>query len=58
MEGEDTIDVATHFLHRLQADGWGLAGIEHHIEYVAPKPGARKLPIEATVLIRLTPIRS
>jgi hypothetical protein len=57
LDAGDTIDVATHFLHRLQAEGWGVLDLEHHIEYVPTRPGGRKLPVEATVTIRLTPAR-
>ena len=57
IDAADTIDAATHFLHRLQADGWGLEALACDIEYQSPRPGARKLPIAATVTVRLTPAR-
>lgn len=55
IDAEDTVDLATHFLHRLQAEGWGVASIEHQVEYQSV--GARKLPVGATVLVRLVPAR-
>lgn len=57
LDAEDTVDSVTHFLHRLQADGWGIESMEHHIDYVAPKPGGRKLPVAASVTVTLTPTR-
>lgn len=57
VDAEDTIDVVTRFFLHWQAEGFGVSDVECHVEYEAPKPGARKLPIEATVTVRLIPSR-
>lgn len=57
LDAEDTVDSAIGFLRTLQSEGWGLRSLEHHIEYVAIKTGSRKLPVEATVTVRLVPSR-
>lgn len=57
IDSSDTIDEATHYLHRLQSAGWGLQSIEHEIEYGSASPKSPKLPIRATVTIRLIPAR-
>jgi hypothetical protein len=57
IESQDTIDTATHFLHRLQADGWALEGLEQEIEYAQARPGGPKLVIGSVVTIKLIPIR-
>lgn len=58
IDAEDTVDVATHFLMKLQSEGWGVADIEHHVEYGTVKSGSKRLPVGATVLVRLVPSRS
>jgi len=57
MDTPDTVDAAIHFLAHLQSEGWGVRSIECHLEHVAIKPGGRKLPVEATLTVRLTPGR-
>ncbi len=52
-EAPDTIDTATHLLHRLQLDGWGVCSVICEIEYGAPTSKSRLLPVEATVTVRL-----
>lgn len=57
MDPQDTIDTATHFLHRLQAEGWALSDLEHSIEYAGVSPKGVRLPVSASVSIKLIPIR-
>jgi hypothetical protein len=57
IDGADTVDTATHFLHRLQAEGWVLDELEHFVEYSSPTAKGQKMPISATVTVRLSPIR-
>jgi len=57
IDAEDTIDVVTHFLHRLQAEGWGIESLEHGIEYAQLGEKSKKMPVSAMVKIRLIPIR-
>lgn len=57
LDGEDTVDVVTHFLHRWQAEGFGVKDVACDVEYAAVKPGARRLPVQATVTVRLVPTR-
>lgn len=56
MDAADTIDVATHYLHRLQAEGWTLKGLNHEIAYHQIS-AMTKLPTEAVVTITLVPIK-
>jgi hypothetical protein len=61
IDAADTIDTATHFLHRLAAEGWALASLEHEFQYGSPAPKDPKaplLPIEAKLVITLIPARS
>lgn len=51
----DTIDQATHYLHRLQAEGWTLSNLEHELEYGQSRPNGPKLLISSTVTIKLIP---
>lgn len=53
IDSEDTVDTAVHFLHRLQAEGWGVASIVCEIDH-APA-GKHRLPVEAAVTITLIP---
>lgn len=57
LDAEQTVDSALVFIRSLQAEGWGIAHLEHHIEYASLKPGSKKLPVGATVAIRLVPSR-
>lgn len=57
LDAQDTVDIATHLLHRLQAEGWVLEEMEHEIEYVRLDPKAPRLPVRATVVVRLIPVR-
>lgn len=57
VDAQDTIDIVTGFLHRCQAEGWCLEGFEHEIDYYAKHEKDPKLPIGATVTIRLVPVR-
>ena len=52
-DAADTIDPAVHFLHRLQAEGWGVASIRCEFDH-API-GKHRLPVEATVTVKLVP---
>jgi hypothetical protein len=53
----DTIDPVIGLLLRLQAEGWGLETVEHSIDYGRPGDKARRIPVAATVTVRLTPAR-
>ena len=56
IDGSDTVDNATHLLHRLQADGWVVkdAGVQFGYGTVGNKVNA-KIPVQATVTIELVP---
>lgn len=57
LDAEDTVESALVFLRSLQADGWGVSTLDHRVEYAPVKAGSKKLPIGATVTIRLVPSR-
>ncbi len=57
IDAADSIDTATHLLHRLQADGWVLDTIQSEAEYYQAKDEAPKLPIRTVVTIALIPGR-
>lgn len=57
IEPSDTVDTAIHFLHRLAADGWAVQSIVCGIDSQAPSAKGVKVPIEATVTVRLIPAR-
>lgn len=57
LDAEDTVDSALVFLRALQAEGWGVASLDHRVEHAVVKAGGRKLPVSATVTIRLVPAR-
>lgn len=57
LEPSDTVDAATHLLHRLQADGWTVKNVEQDYDYGTTRPGGRKLLISQTITIELVPIR-
>jgi hypothetical protein len=50
----DTIDHVTHYLHKLQAEGWTLQGLSHDLDYGESKSGS-KLLISSTLKIKLIP---
>ena len=54
IDGSDTVDNATHLLHRLQADGWVVkdAGVKFEYGTVGTKVNA-KIPVRASVTIEL-----
>lgn len=57
IDSSDTVDTATHFLHRLQSEGWAVKRLEHDIEYgQSTRNGPRKV-IRAVVIVELIPIR-
>lgn len=55
IDPEDTIDTAHHFLYRLAAEGWGVQSVKCDIDYEKPGRKARRLPVEATVVVKLRP---
>ena len=58
IDAADTCDNATHLIHRLQSDGWGVKGAAVEFEYATLSPnGKTKLPIKATVTVELIPVR-
>ncbi len=50
-------DVVLHTLHRLRTEGMVVVDADLHVDLEAPSPGGRKLPVGATLTIRLTPGR-
>lgn len=50
----DTIDTATHFFHRLQAEGWTLTQFNHELEYSESATG-QKLLVGSTVTVKMIP---
>jgi hypothetical protein len=57
ISSSDTVDNATHFLHRLQADGWAIKSIDTDFDYASTTPKSPKFPVEATITIKLLPTR-
>ena len=55
VDAGDTIDQATHYLHKLQSEGWTLEELSHNLEYGESRKGGPKLLIRSTVTIKLTP---
>jgi len=51
----DTIDTATHYLHKLQAEGWTLETLNHELEYGQSRKSGPKLLIASVVTVRLIP---
>ena len=51
----DTIDGATHYLHKLQSEGWTLERLDHKLEYGESRKGGPKLLIASVVTVRLIP---
>jgi len=56
IDAQDTVDVATNLLHRLQSEGWALSLLEWDVAYATSEKGP-KMPISAKVIIELEPIR-
>lgn len=56
INGEDTVDNLTHFLHRLQADGWGIVTMDHKIRYDKVTQKGRKIPTSAKIVVELIPM--
>lgn len=57
LSAEETVDPVIHFLSRLQSEGWGVAQMTHEVIYGTPGKSGLKLPIEATVTVRLVPAK-
>jgi len=55
IDAPDTVDLALRFLQLLQAEGWCLASIEHHVDYAQAAKHGRKMPVEATLSMTLVP---
>lgn len=55
LDGQDTIDVATNFLHRWQAEGMGVEQVDTDVEYA--RVGKHRLPVRVTVTVSLVPLR-
>ena len=51
----DTIDGATHYLHKLQSEGWTLQKLDHELEYAESRKNGPKLLVASKVIIRLIP---
>lgn len=61
IDAADTVDTATHHLHRLQAEGWVLERLDTRMEYGTvskdPKAKTPKIPVAAVITVRLVPLR-
>ncbi len=55
MDGPDTVDLVTHYLHRLQAEGWVLEDMSHEVEYQQINGKGPKLPSRSRYVINLVP---
>jgi hypothetical protein len=55
VDAGDTIDSATHYLHKLQAEGWTLETLNHTLEYGQSRKHGPKLLIASVVTVRLIP---
>ncbi len=55
LDGEDTVDVAVHFLERWQAEGMGVDRVDTDVEY--GHIGKHRLPVRVTVTVSLVPLR-
>jgi hypothetical protein len=55
MDMPDTVDQAIHFLQKLQAEGWGLKKVEFDIDYGKAHHKGVKMPVSATLEIKLLP---
>ena len=56
LDAPDTLDGVIRFVAGLQADGWGVKDTNYEVEYASVSPKHRKMPVGATVVIRLTPV--
>lgn len=55
LDGSDTVDVATHLLHRLQAEGMAVQDVHWSTSY--EEVGGVRVPISARVVVDLLPVR-
>ncbi len=55
LDGQDTVDVAVHLLHRLQAEGMAVQDCQWSVEYGTV--GKTRLPVSARVVVDLVPLR-
>lgn len=55
LDGQDTVDVATHLLHRLQSEGMAVEECDWHVDYETV--GKVRFPTRATVTVTLVPVR-
>lgn len=55
LDGPDTVDAAIRLLAGLQADGWGAREVTYEVDYASVSPKHAKLPVAATVTVRLSP---
>lgn len=55
MDCPDTVESAVHFLMKLAADGWGIKSVEYEIEHGKATKNATRMPVGATLKIRLIP---
>lgn len=53
LDPPDTVDLAVHWLLKLQAEGWSLEELHHSIAY--QEVGKNRLPYSATLTIKLIP---
>ena len=51
IEKEETIDLAIHWLSKLQAEGYGLVEIHQQIDY--EKAGKHEIPVWATLTVKM-----
>lgn len=55
LDTPDTLDAAIRILTAAQADGWGLDSVEYSVDYGQPGSKARRIPVAATITVRLRP---
>ena len=57
IDGADTVDNATHALHRLQSDGWIVKRLNTRFVHASPngKKSGTALPVKAIVTVELIP---
>lgn len=55
IDAPDTVEAVVRLLTGLQVEGWGAKHITYEVDYAAPSPKHRKVPVGATVTVRLVP---
>lgn len=55
VDAEDVGDIARHTLHRAEAEGFVVENVEFRIEWTTKNSAKRRMPIGATLTIKLVP---